>query len=187
MAYTKTAWLNNDPNTPLDEVHLNKIESGIENAHVTADDNAADIVTMDTTISSHNLRLDALDGSGGDIETINTELSNISEGQTALEAYHSWRNINNDPGGIVGAETVDNIFVGWAGAVSIQLPFAPTESARIKIVDAGCDFSTNNLTVLRNGNPIMGTTADYTFSNQYGSIEFCWSGATYGWVVTRSV
>jgi len=187
MAYTKTTWANNDPNTPLDEVHLNKIENGIESVHTVADINAVDIGNVELTLDGHESRLDDLDGTGGDIDTINSQISALTLADINTAKYHEWRIVNSDPMGTVAAENVDNIFVGWAGAVTISLPAVPTSTDRIKIVDAGCDFSTNTLTVLRNGKNIMGTASDYTFSNQYGSIEFCWTGNTYGWVVTRSV
>jgi len=187
MAYTKTVWLNNDPSTPLDEVHLNKIEDGIESVHNVADTNAIDISTMDTTLSGHETRLNDLDGTGGDIERIDTDIAGIDTSIINLEKYNSWRNIATDPQGNVPAGNVDNIFISWASPVTVQLPATPTYSDRIRICDAGCDFSTNNLTVDRNGNNIMGTASNYTFSYQNGSIELSWSGSVYGWVVTRAV
>ena len=37
MAYARNTWNNDDPNTPLSAERLNRIEQGIESAHVTAD------------------------------------------------------------------------------------------------------------------------------------------------------
>ena len=187
MAYTKTVWLNNDPSTPLDSVHLNNIEDGIEDAAIIADDNTTDITTINTTLSGHDTRLDDLDGTGGDVERLDSEIASLETADINLEKYNSWRNIESDPGGNIIADHVDNIFIGWSSAVSVLLPSTPTASDCIRICDAGCDFSTNTLTVLRNNSNIMGTAVDYTFSNQNGSIEFSWSGSVYGWVVTRSV
>ena len=37
MAYARNTWNNDDPKTPLSAERLNRIEQGIESAHVTAD------------------------------------------------------------------------------------------------------------------------------------------------------
>jgi len=187
MAYTKTIWLNNDPSTPLDAVHLNNIEDGIEAVHTVADNNEIDISNINTTLGTHETRLDDLDGASGDITRIDNDISALEVADINLEKYNSWRNIASDPSGPVPADNVDNIFISWASPVTVTLPAVPTYSDRIRICDAGCDFSTNNLTVAHNGNNIMGTANDYTFSYQNGSIELSWSGSVYGWVVTRAV
>lgn len=184
MAYTKTVWENGNPVTPLDEVNLNKIEDGIYDAHVTADQNETDIGVLEITVSGHTTSINANTASIGNINTaLNTNTSDI----TALNEYNTWRNIESDPLGPVQAENVDNIFIGWAGAVTVTLPATPTVDDRVRIADAGCDFSANNLTVAYNGNGIMGNSVDYIIDYANASIELCWSGAVYGWVVTRAV
>ncbi len=187
MAYTKTIWLNNNPSTPLDEVNLNKIETGIEEAHLTADSAKGDIVTINTTLSGYGSRLDSIDGVGGTVESLTNSVISLSGDSNDLEKYNEWRNIEVDPAGDVIADLVDNIFISWAGAVSVLLPTTPELNSRIRVCDAGCDFSVNNLTIKRNTNNMMGATNDYVFDYANGSIELSWSGAVYGWVVTRSV
>jgi len=184
MAYTKTIWENGNPTTVLDEVHLNKIEDGIYDAHVTADANEGNIATLDTTVAGHSSHLTNIDTS---INNINTALNNNTVDLTSLNKYNAWRNIESDPLGPVQADNVDNIFIGWAGAVTVTLPATPTLNDSIRIVDAGCDFNVNNLTIAYNGNGIMGNSVDYIIDYTGASIELCWSGAVYGWVVTRSV
>lgn len=184
MAYTKTNWSNADPLTPINDTNLNKIEQGVFSAHEDIAQNTSDISQNTTNIGTHETRLDGIDTSltnlNNDIVENDTEIFN-------LQKYHEWRSITADPTGNVDASNVDNIFIEWNGAVSVNLPAIPTSKDRVRIVDAGADFAVNNLTVLRNGSNIMGAQSDYIFDYTNGSIEFCYSGATYGWVVTRSV
>jgi hypothetical protein len=56
-----------------------------------------------------------------------------------------------------------------ASAVTVTLPAAPTRGDTIRIVDVANTFNTNNLTVSRNGQPIMsdtGPTANLTVATQ---------------------
>lgn len=184
MAYTKTNWSNADPLTPINDTNLNKIEQGIYDAHQSNTQNADNITLNTTNIGTHETRIDSIDAS---ISNIENDITNNETSVFNLQKYHSWRTITSDPASSVSADNVDNIFIEWPGAVSVQLPAIPTTSDRIRIVDAGANFAINNLTVLRNGSNIMGAQNDYIFDYSNGSIEFCYSGITYGWVVTRSV
>jgi len=187
MAYTKTEWSNNDPTTPLDEVHLNKIEDGIKDAHTTADNATSDITTINTTLTGYGSRLDSLDGVGGDIESIETNITALETADTNQDKYNTWRNISADPSGDIIADVVDNIFISWASDTSVLLPATPDMKSKVRVCDAGADFSSHNVTIKRNNNKIMGSTNDYVFNYVNGSIELGWSGAVYGWVITRSV
>lgn len=184
MAYTKTVWENGNPAIPLDEVNLNIIENGIHDVHVVADQNLLDIGTLDTTVGGHTTAIGTNTTAIGNINTaLNTSAGNISD----LEEYNAWRNIESDPTGAVQAENVDNIFISWVGSVTVTLPVVPTLNDRVRIADAGCDFSINNLTIARNTHKIMGNSVDYVIDYANASIELCYSGSAYGWVVTRAV
>ena len=49
------------------------------------------------------------------------------------------------------------------------------------MLDLAGTFDTNNLTLDRNGNKIMGATANLTVSTENASIGIVYTGSTYGW------
>jgi hypothetical protein len=70
-----------------------------------------------------------------------------------------------------------------AGAITLILPATPTEGSVIGIKDLNGNFSTNNLTIQRNGNLINGLAQNKVISlDGYGG-EFIYSGAAQGWVL----
>jgi hypothetical protein len=78
----------------------------------------------------------------------------------------------------------DRIFVDTTGgAVTITLPGSPNVGDNLRVVDVAGNFSTNNLTVARNGNNIMGAAADLTASTDSEGFSLVYSGATYGWIL----
>jgi hypothetical protein len=66
------------------------------------------------------------------------------------------------------------------GAISVTLPASPTQGDRIGFFDAGGTFNTNNATIGRNGNNIMGLAEDMTVSTRYAAITLFFD-ATRGW------
>jgi hypothetical protein len=64
----------------------------------------------------------------------------------------------------------DNLLVDTsAGAFTITLPITPAANATVYFQDAKGTFSTNNLTVARNGETIMGLSENLTVStDDYG-------------------
>ena len=170
MSYTKTTWINNDLSSPVDADNLNKIENGIGAVTDIADNTVIEVSLLTG-------RVNDLDGVGGDIDQINDAIVDLDEEKV-------WRNIDVDPVGDVVADGVDKIFVSWAGAVSVLLPPVPTLSDSIRICDAGCDFSTYNLTIKGNSKNIMGAATDYVLVTLSEGVELSWSGDTYGWAIT---
>ena len=67
-----------------------------------------------------------------------------------------------------------------AGVITATLPFAPTAGQVVELCDAKGTFSTNALTVARNGQPINGTAADYVASTRQ-KVFFVYIDATQGW------
>ena len=67
------------------------------------------------------------------------------------------------------------------GTFAITLPASPSLGDTIRIMDVSGSFATNNLTVQRNGNKIMGDTADMTVSTKNASFSLVYSNATNGW------
>lgn len=64
------------------------------------------------------------------------------------------------------------------GAFTITLPSSPAAGAQVVIVD-GSDFSTNNLTVGRNGSTIESTAEDLILDITGVSVTFIYSGTTW--------
>ena len=70
-----------------------------------------------------------------------------------------------------------------AGIFTITLPVTPTADDYVDIADYAGTFSTNNLTVARNGENIMGLAEDMTISTNNVSIRLVYADATQGWRV----
>lgn len=81
-------------------------------------------------------------------------------------------NFNVDAGSRYGVDTS-------AGAVTATLPASPTAGDAVFFADAGGAYSTNNLTVARNGNTIMGSASDLTVSTNNESFGLFYNGTTW--------
>ena len=160
------------------------MENGIFDAADVADLAATDIGTIDITLGTYNSRLTTNES---DIVTLNTATGDSATDITDLQNYNTWRSITTDPITAVIAAEVDNIFIEWLGTVTVLLPSNPSVNARVRIADAGAGFATNNLNLDRNGVNIMGNSTNYIIDYDNASIELCYTGGTYGWVVTRAV
>ncbi len=68
-----------------------------------------------------------------------------------------------------------------AAPVTVTLPASPALGDQVRMVDAASTFGTNNLTVGRNGQLIMGLNEDMTVSTTYASVQLIFAGASYGW------
>ena len=78
----------------------------------------------------------------------------------------------------------DRIFVDTSGGtVTVTLPGSPNVGDNVRVVDVAGSFATNNLTINRNGNNIMGSAADLTSSTDNEGFMLVYSGATYGWIL----
>jgi hypothetical protein len=62
------------------------------------------------------------------------------------------------------------------GAITATLPASPVQGDAIFFADAGGAYATNNLTVARNGNTIMGAAANKVVSTNNESFGLFWSG-----------
>lgn len=73
-----------------------------------------------------------------------------------------------------------------ASAVTVTLPANPVLGDTIRIIDIANTFNTNNLTVARNGQPIMsdtGPTANITVNTQGAAFDLIYYDGTRGWRV----
>ena len=84
----------------------------------------------------------------------------------------NWANFNAVAGIRYGVNTGSN-------TVTATLPATPTTGDAIFFADAGGNYATNNLTIGRNGNTIMGLAQDMTVSNNNQSVGLFYSGTTW--------
>jgi hypothetical protein len=74
-----------------------------------------------------------------------------------------------------------------SNAVEISLPASAVEGQEFKLVDAGGNAATNNITVNRNGHNIAGAASNITISTARASLALVYYNATQGWVYTEDV
>jgi len=80
----------------------------------------------------------------------------------------------------------DRIFADTSSAAfAITLPATPNVGDNVRIIDVRGTFSTNNLTVNRNGSNIMGLAENMILDTNYEAKGFVYSGATAGWVLSE--
>ena len=65
----------------------------------------------------------------------------------------------------------------------MTLPSSPTLGDEVSIIDYAGTFDTNNLTVGRNSQPIMGSAADLTVSTERAAFTLVYSDSTQGWLL----
>lgn len=100
----------------------------------------------------------------------------ITDGGSAADPEQDFTiktsNFNAAAGQRYGVNTTSNI-------VTATLPAAPSTGDAIYFADAGGAYSTNNLTVARNGNTIMGSASNLTVSTNNESFGLFYNGSTW--------
>ena len=130
------------------------------------------------TVTIDALTFPAADGSAHQILTTNGSgvLSFVdNSGGT------SWQAIKT---GNYTASAGEGVFANTtAGAFTVTLPASPSLGDEVSIVDYAGTFDTNNLTVGRNSQPIMGTAADLTVSIERAGLTLAYVDSTQGWLL----
>ena len=76
----------------------------------------------------------------------------------------------------------DRIFVDTSsGTVAVILPSSPNVGDNVRFMDLSGTFATNNLTVNRNSENIMGLAQDLTIDEDNSGFQLIYTGATQGW------
>ena len=70
-----------------------------------------------------------------------------------------------------------------SAAFTATLPSSPTLGDEVTFIDYAGTFDTNNLTVGRNSQPIMGTAADLTVSIERAGLTLAYVDSTQGWLL----
>lgn len=96
------------------------------------------------------------------------------------------QNVTRTVGTAYAAQVNDRIICS-TGGFTITLPATATlvENDTIQIIDATGVAGTSNITVARNGSKIQNLSEDLTINVNNACVTLVWTGATYGWLITR--
>jgi hypothetical protein len=107
---------------------------------------------------------------------------------TGLGGGNPWSTITSDGSTAVAVAANDRVFVNTtAGPITITLPASPQTGDQISILDLASTFDTNNCTLNRNGNKIMGLTENLVLNVEDEAIQIVYTGATFGWKLTTNL
>ena len=67
------------------------------------------------------------------------------------------------------------------GSFTVTLPASPAKGDSVRIFDVTNSFDSNNLTIGRNGQPIMGALADLTVNTEGAAFELVYYDGSQGW------
>lgn len=82
---------------------------------------------------------------------------------------------------------VNDRIICTTGGFTITLPLSTSllDNDTIQIIDATGVFGSSNVTVARNGAKIQNLNEDLTLNVNNACVTLVYSGATYGWLITR--
>ena len=116
--------------------------------------------------------------------------------------YSDWTNISSGPitkgyYTIPGAYTAvngDQLLINTTGTggglnapVTVTLPVSPAIGNEVTFIDSGNGFGSNNLTINRNGQPILGNAANLTLSTNGAAFTLVYVNATRGWIYKDNI
>ena len=76
---------------------------------------------------------------------------------------------------------------GLGTTVTVTLPASPAVGNEVTFIDSGNAFGSNNLTINRNGQPILGTAANLTVSTNGAAFTLVYVNATRGWAYKDNI
>jgi hypothetical protein len=82
---------------------------------------------------------------------------------------------------------VDTSGGGINGPVTITLPASPSVGNEVHFVDSGNNLASNNLTIARNGQPILGSASDLVVSTNGSAFTLVYVNATRGWIYKDNI
>ena len=107
----------------------------------------------------------------------------ITNSGTASGFGITW-NIGSTYNSNFNASAGNGYFVSTSGgAVTATLPASPSAGDEIRFIDLSATFDSNNLTVGRNGKPIMGAASDLTVATERAGLGLVFSDDTNGWLL----
>jgi len=106
---------------------------------------------------------------------------------TGLGGGNPWQTHTADGSTALTVAANDRYFIDTtAGAQTVNLPASPLVGDQVSLLDLAGTFDTNNLTIARNGNNIMGQAADMTVAVEDAGVQLVYTGATNGWKLTQN-
>ena len=107
----------------------------------------------------------------------------ITNSGTASGFGITW-NIGSAYNSNFNASAGNGYFVSTSGgAVTATLPSSPSAGDEVRFIDLSATFDTNNLTVGRNSEKIMGDAADLTVATERAGFGLVYSDSTNGWLL----
>ena len=79
-----------------------------------------------------------------------------------------------------------NIIDCSSSAINATLPGTPTLGDEVRVIDGTGNASTNNITLLRNGNNIQGADSDFIIDVDRAGIGLVYYNATHGWILIEN-
>ena len=76
---------------------------------------------------------------------------------------------------------------GLGTTVTVTLPASPAVGNEVTFIDSGNAFGSSNLTINRNGQPILGTAANLTVSTNGAAFTLVYVNATRGWAYKDNI
>ena len=139
--------------------------------------------------SNYTLTVKTVSGTGlalpiGSTTVLYSDGTNIT-GKLQTKGYYT-------PSANYTAVNGDQILVDTSGGgigapVTITLPASPAIGNEVHFIDSGSNLSSNNLTIGRNGQPILGSASDLTVSTNGSAFTLVYVNATRGWIYKDNI
>ena len=134
--------------------------------------------------SNYTLTVKTVSGTGlalpiGSTTILYSDGTNIT-GKLQTKGYYTvpgaYTAVNNDQ------LLIDTSGGGISSSVTVTLPASPAIGNEVTFIDSGNNFSSNNLTIARNGSNILGAASNLVVSANGSAFTLVYVNATRGWV-----